>query len=146
MPAIVIGADSEAGLAILEGLQEPNREVRAFVTDEDVGLHLKEKGFKVAIGDVSDESHVEAAAMRCFSAILVTEAAVDARERSFLDSPQEVIGSWATAVSAAGVTRAIWVTDETPPATHTKEVAVVDPAEPDLVTKVVELDDAQVIT
>ena len=49
-------------------------------------------------------------------------------------------------MSAAGVTRTIWVTDEAPPATDTKEVAVVDPTEPDLVTKVVELDDAQVIT
>lgn len=146
MPAIVIGADTEIGLAILEGLFEPNREVRAFVTDEDVGLRLKEQGFKVAIGDVSDESHVEAAAMRCFTAVLVTDAAEDERERSFLDSPRAVMEGWAAAVSSSQVTRTIWVTTEEPPDTSTKEVAVVDPTEAEFVGKVVELDDAQVIT
>ena len=53
---IVIGADTAAGEAILQGLDEPEREIRIFVTDEDFGFRMKKRGFKVAIGDVSDES------------------------------------------------------------------------------------------
>ena len=146
MPAIVVGADTPDGLAILDGLNEPLREVRAFVTDESVGAELKERGFKVAIGDVSDESHVEAAAMRCFTAILVTEAASDDRERSFLDNPDDVTESWARAVAASHVTRVIWVTDSEPPSVGTREVAQVSPTNPDLVAEVVRLDDAQTIS
>ena len=142
----MIGADTKSGLAILEGLKQPDREVRAFVTDEDVGASLKDEGFKVAVGDVSDESHVEAASTRCFTAILVTEAATDQRERSFLDTPREVVESWAAAVSASEVARAIWVTGEDAPATAVREVATVDPSEPDFVERVVQLDDAQVIS
>ena len=146
MPAIVIGGDTESGRAILEGLNEPNREVRAFVTSESIGAELKSQGIKVAIGDVSDESHVEAAAMRCFSAILIVEAAADDRERSFLDSADEVTASWARAISMAGVTRAIWVNDGDPVDTETREVAAVRADNPDLVDEVVRLDDAQTIS
>ena len=145
MPAIVVGADTPNGLAILDGLQEPLREVRAFVTDETLGVQLKERGFKVAIGDVTDESHVEAATMRCFTAILVTEAAVDERERSFIDEPGEIAESWARAVVASEVTRVIWVSDSEPPSVGAREVAQVSPSDPNLVEEVVRLDDAQTI-
>ncbi|MGD2061630.1 MAG: hypothetical protein PVF87_12230, partial [Acidimicrobiia bacterium] len=96
--------------------------------------------FKVAIGDVSDESHVEAAATRCFSAVLIGAAASDDRERAFADSPGAVLKGWANAVGNSRVTRVIWVMDGEPPETATKEVARVDPADPDLAGTVFELD------
>ena len=146
MPVIVVGADTDSGQAILKGLQGPDREVRAFVSDETIGVALKSDGFKVALGDVSDESHVEAATARCFSAVLVTEAATDSRERSFAETPREVVEAWARAVAASDVTRVIWVSADRPPATKTREVATLDPGDPNLVEKVVELDDAQTIS
>lgn len=146
MPVIVVGADTQAGKAILEGLHDPHREVRAFVTDEEVGADLKMKGFKVALGDVSDDSHVEAASTSCFSAILIAEAAHDHRERAFARSPDQVMAGWARAVSGSRVARVIWVSGETPPPTRADEVASVDPSDPSLVAKVVELDNAQSIS
>jgi len=146
MPVIVIGADTAAGEAILQGLDEPDREIRVFVTDEDFGFRMKKRGFKVAMGDVSDESHIEAATTSCFTAILVGEAATDDRERAFLNDPEEVMAAWARASSSSGVTRVIWVTGDEPPKTTTREVTKVDPADPNFVSRIVELDDAQVIS
>lgn len=145
VPVIVIGADTGRGRAILDGLYTPAREIRAFVSDEAVGAALKERGIKVALGDVSDESHVEAASLRCFSAVLVADAARDDRERSFARTPEEVMSGWARAIAGSMVTRAIWVMDEQPPATSTPESAWVIPDDPELVSKVVALDDAQEI-
>ncbi|MCH7900680.1 MAG: NAD(P)H-binding protein [Acidobacteria bacterium] len=145
MPVIVVGADTTAGQAILQRLQKPEREVRAFVSDERVGAQLKKSGFKVALGDVSDESHIETASTRCFSAILIAEAATDDRERSFAGTVDEVLGGWARAVVNSEVTRVIWVSQADHPPTPTREVARVDPDDPELVEKVVALDDAQVI-
>ncbi|MCH7583037.1 MAG: NAD(P)H-binding protein [Acidobacteria bacterium] len=145
MPVIVVGADTSAGQAIIQRLQKPEREVRAFVSDERVGAQLKKSGFKVALGDVSDESHIETASTRCFSAILIAEAAMDDRERSFAGTVDEVLGGWARAVVNSEVTRVIWVSQADHPRTPTREVARVDPDDPELVEKVVALDDAQVI-
>lgn len=148
MPLIVIGADTYAGESILGRLErhQPEREIRAFVTDEAKGLELKERGFKVATGDVSDESHVEAAALRCFSAVLVAEAAHDTRLRSFADSAEEVLQGWARAVAGSQVRRVIWVTDRAYPETAAPEVTSVDPSSPDLADTVAALDDAQSIS
>lgn len=145
MPVIVVGADTPPGLAILDGLHNPPREVRAFVSDEDTGFDLKQRGFKVALGDVSDEGHVEAALTSCFSAVLVAEAATDSRERAFAGSSQEVLEGWARAVTRSQVSRVIWVIEGSAPAATSSEVATVDPAAGDLVAKVVALDDAQTI-
>lgn len=146
MPLIVVGADTGHGEAILRRLEGLEREVRAFVTDEAKGLELRNRGFKVATGDVSDESHVEAASLRCFSAVLISEAASDSRERTFASSAESVLRGWARAVSNSRVNRVIWVTDREPPETNVTEVAVVDPSDPELVTKVVDLDDAHSIS
>lgn len=145
MPLIVVGADTKAGEAILERAEDPEREIRVFVTDEGKGLELKERGFKVATGDVSDESHVEAAALRCFSAVLIAEAATDHRERSFASSPDEVLRGWARAVSNSEVNRVIWVTAEEPPETRADEVARVDPTDRSFASTVVDLDEAHSI-
>lgn len=146
MPLIVVGADTGAGEAILRRFEQPDREIRVFVTDEARGLELKDRGFKVATGDVSDESHIEAAALRCFSAVLIAEAAKDERERSFASSPDDVLHSWARAVSNSRVSRVIWVTDDEPPETPVGEVALVDPADPELASAVFDLDDAHSIS
>jgi len=145
MPVIVVGADTEPGKLILDRLNHPEREIRAFVTSEATAIQLKDEGVKVALGDVSDESHIEGAALRCFSAVLVAEAAADNRERSFADSPQDVMRGWARAVARSKVKRVIWVTSDDPPETAITEVARVDPADPELVEKVAALDDAQTI-
>ena len=81
MPVIVIGADTPGGEEIVSRLLAREGQVRAFVTDRLVAERLKPLGVKVATGDVSDDSHVGAAATRCFSAVLLTAAASDDRER-----------------------------------------------------------------
>lgn len=140
MPVIVVGADTPVGASIVAALALPGREVRAFVTDEEAAASLREMGVKVALGDVSDDSHIQGAAIRCFTAVLVTEASRDSRERAFADSEADVLNAWAGAVS--GVTRVIWVHDGWVPEVKTSQVAMVDPADPDVVEKVVNLDDA----
>lgn len=145
MPVIVVGADTPTGISVVDRLLTPDREVRAFVTDVEAGLALKERGVKVAFGDVSDDSHVEGAATRCFSAVLIAEAASDERERSFASTPDQVLSGWAQAVAASEVQRVIWITADEPPRTKVPEVATVDPADADLVEKVFALDDAHSI-
>lgn len=145
MPVIVVGADTPAGGAILDRLNHPERELRAFVTSLAAAEELRREGVKVALGDVSDDSHVEGASYRCFTAVLVAEAAADDRERSFADTTEDVLAGWARAVSRSEVRRVIWVTSSKPPLTQVEEVATVDPSDPDLADKVAALDDAQKI-
>jgi nucleoside-diphosphate-sugar epimerase len=146
MPVIVVGADTTQGRAVVEGLIAPGREVRAFVSDIGAATELRQAGVKVALGDVSDDSHVEGAAMSCFTAVLITEAARDDRERSFATSEEQVLRGWASATSASGVTRVIWVHDGEAPRVEVKEVRTVSPDHPDLVEEVVALDDARTLT
>lgn len=143
MPVIVVGADTRQGRALVDGLLEPGREVRAFVTDIGAATELRKAGVKVALGDVSDDSHVQGAALNCFTAVMVTEAARDERERSFASSEEQVLLGWANAVAASGVTRVIWVHDGQAPTVNTEEVATVPPSHPDLVAEVVALDNAR---
>ena len=142
MPVIVVGADTEPGRAIVAGMLAPGREVRAFVSDIETATTLKRSGAKVALGDVSDESHVQGASMRCHTAVLVVEAARDGRERSFASTERQVLEGWASAVTASGVIRVIWVGDGDPVPTGTRESARVSPSHPDLVGQVVALDNA----
>lgn len=146
MPLIVVGADTPTGASILDRLDPSAREVRVFVTDETSGLDMRQRGFKVATGDVSDESHVEAASLRCFSAVLIAEAADDGRERAFASTAAEVLEGWARAVGASDVTRVIWVTENVTPETRAGEVTSVDPSEPDFAERVVALDEAHSIS
>ncbi len=143
MPVIVVGADTGLGRRITDALLDPNREVRVFVSDEAHAEQLRQRGAKVALGDVSDDSHIEGAATRCFTAILVTEAATDDRERSFADSERKVLEAWARGV--AGVQRVIWVHDGEVPPVSVEEAAQVSPVVPDVVERVVELDDLRTL-
>ena len=112
MPVIVIGADTTVGDAIVDALIGRAGEVRAFVTDAAAAERLKQRGVKVAIGDVSDASHIGGAGLNSFSAVLVAEASHDGRERSFAPNPDAVVAAWAEGLRDAGITRAIWLDDE----------------------------------
>jgi nucleoside-diphosphate-sugar epimerase len=109
MPVIVVGADSVVGGAILDVLAPRPGEVRAFVTDRDAVAGLRERGVKVAVGDVSDATHVSGASLNVFCGILVAEAAEDHRERSFAASTDAVLAAWSHAMAESEVARVIWV-------------------------------------
>lgn len=111
MPVLVVGADTPVGGAIIARLLGREGEVRAFVSDPGVGARLKERGAKVAIGDPSDDSHVEGASTSVFSVVLVTRCLRDGRELAFADSVESVVDRWSRALRTAGVRRAIWVVD-----------------------------------
>lgn len=142
MPVMVIGADTGPGRLITQRLLNPRREVRVFVTDPDVAEEWRRGGAKVALGDVSDDSHVASACLNCFSVVLVGHAARDGRLRSFADSDEAVFKGWARAVTTAGVRRVIWVLESEPPEVKGPEVAIVDPGTPDVGDQVFRLDEA----
>ena len=146
MPLLVVGADHPIGEAIVRQTLAPGREVRAFVTDPAQGARLKKLGAKVAIGDLSDEGHIAAAATRCFAVAFVLDALTDGREVSFAE-PGEIPALWAAAAEAAGVTRVMWVGSEGPDV-RVAEVAVVSVSdrEPgDIAVEVADLDDRAVL-
>lgn len=147
MPVIVVGADTPLGLRITEALSDTDQEVRAFVTSPEARQLLRKLGVKVAVGDVSDASHVEGACTNAFTAVLVTEAASDDRERSFARDTVKVLGGWCEAVKSADVTRVIWVDHGEPPIARLAEEAVVDAGLPadEVVRRVVALDEAESI-
>ena len=144
MPVMVVGADTPVGEVIIGQLIEPDREVRAFVSDPSVGVRLKEAGVKVAVGDISDTSHVSSACLRCHTVVLVCEAGRDGREISFAADAGELFTQWALAVSEAGTKRVIWVTDHPVPEAQVPEQTTVGSALPpqEVATRVADLDDA----
>ena len=144
MPVIVVGADTPLGTAVLERLRSRDGEIRAFVSDPETAERLRSQGgVKVALGDISDGSHVGGAATGAFSAVLVGEAATDSRERSFASTPEAVRAQWAGAVKDAGISRVIWVGEPGPPVPGT-EVAVVptDRSPAEIADEVADLDAA----
>lgn len=150
MPMIVVGADSPTGAGIVAAAAERCGEVRAFVSDEAAAADLRSRSVKVALGDVSDLSHVEGAARGCFCAVLVAEAAFDGRLMSFASNPEQAIVGWVSAALEAGVTRVVLVhappvTDAVEAITGARESAVVDGRAPldEIVAEVLALDDAE---
>jgi len=115
MPVIVIGADTPLGMATMNALLPRSGEVRAFVTSPQAAEDLRRRGVKVALGDVSDGSHVGAAALNAYCAVLMADAAADDRPRAFADSPQAVIASWVEGLNDAKVARVIYVGDRPGP-------------------------------
>ena len=101
MPVIVIGADTPLGRATMEELLPRSSEVRAFVTSPEAAASLRSRGVKVALGDVSDGSHVGGAALNAYCAVLIAEAAADDRERAFADNPESVISTWVDGLNDA---------------------------------------------
>jgi uncharacterized protein YbjT (DUF2867 family) len=110
MPVIVIGADTPLGVATMDALLPRPGEVRAFVTSPDAATDLRSRGVKVALGDISDGSHVSGAALNAYCAVLIAAAAGDDRDRAFADTPHAVISAWVDGLNDAAVTRAIFVT------------------------------------
>lgn len=148
MPVIVIGADTPLGRDVVDAVFKPDREVRAFVSDADEGILLKDRGLKVAVGDVSDGSHIEGAATRCFSAVLVVQAATDERERAFTNDLAATMEAWGQALHNAGVRRSIWV-GAGPTGRYTKEQVLVEVEGRDgiaVAQEVAELDEAAVLS
>lgn len=129
MPVIVIGADTHLGGPIIDSLLARDGEVRAFVTDAEVADRLKARRVKVALGDVSDFGHVGAAATRCFTAVVLSAAATDERERSFAADPQAMRSGWLGAIRDADVRRLIWVGADAPDSVANVEYAAVDPTD-----------------
>ena len=114
MPVIVVGADTPLGEPIVAALLARSGEVRSFVTDPITGAAFREQGVKVAVGDLSDGSHVGAAACNAFTAVLVEAAVDDGRSLAFAADSTEVMTAWVGGLRAAGVRRAIWVGDPPP--------------------------------
>lgn len=108
MPVIVVGADTPNGRAILPALAPASGEIRCFVSNSDVAEELRTIG-KVAVGDISDGTHVGGAAIGAFCAVLIAQAAHDDRERHFAASPETLYSQWAEGLKEAGVSRIIFV-------------------------------------
>lgn len=151
MPVIVIGADTPAGSGVVDALLPRDGEVRVFVSDVPAGLEFKERSAKVAFGDVSDGSHVGGAALNTFCAVVIAEAAIDERERSFAADPEAVVAAWAEGLSDAAVQRVIVVDHPDVPIaaleTVARQYAVVDgrlPV-PEIATAVEQLEAAAAI-
>lgn len=144
MPVMIVGADTPFGEAIVRGMAGRDGEIRVFVSDPDAAVRYRSIGVKVATGDVSDASHIEAACTNVHTAVLLTDAAADARERAFARSAEGVMRGWAVAVRAARVKRVVWVDGGDPPRTSIPEEALVDPSlgMEEVVSQVVELDEA----
>jgi uncharacterized protein YbjT (DUF2867 family) len=123
MPVIVIGADTPFGESIATRLAAPDREVRAFISSPEVGVRLKQSGIKVAIGDLSDEGHIEAACTNCFGAVMIEQALGDGRELAFA-SPERAALGWVAAAAGAKITRVIWVGGRTPALTSPQSAVV----------------------
>ncbi|MGH3667390.1 MAG: hypothetical protein ACRDU7_03820, partial [Acidimicrobiia bacterium] len=87
--------------------------------------------------------HIQGACSNCFTAVLISEAARDQRERSFATNERQVLEGWAAAAAASGVIRVIWVHDGELPPVRVREVRTVSPEHPDLVREVAALDDAR---
>jgi len=153
MPVIVVGADTGLGAAAIEALIPRPGDVRAFVTDPIHGAQLKERGVKVAVGDVSDGSHVGGAALGAFCAVLVPHCGFDDRERSFAEDPEALVEAWTEAIAEAAVQRVIWLehpllaapAERFPSPTEFAVVPTVDRPAADVAADVARLDDAAAI-
>ncbi len=141
MPLLVVGADHPIGAAIVATTVDPGREVRAFVSDPEQASALKRMGAKVAIGDLSDEGHIGAAATRCFTVAFVIPALDDGRELAFADRDNTLLG-WSRAAEEASVRRVIWIGEGGPEAQVPESAQVSDEGEVHLIaSRVAEIDD-----
>ena len=142
LPVIVVGADHPLGEVIARKLAAPDREVRAFISSVNSHGPLRSLGIKVAIGDLSDESHVEAAATSCFTAVFIEPALGDGRELAFAE-PDAAAQGWAKAAAGARVQRVIWVGGVAPSLTAPEmaAVAVDDRSPEEIADEVALLDD-----
>ncbi len=95
----------------MKALTDREGELRCFVTDVEIAADLRSGSAKVALGDVSDGSHVGGAGLNCFSMVFICAAATDIRERAFCTTPAQVFEQWQEAITMAGARRIIWIED-----------------------------------
>jgi hypothetical protein len=114
MPVIVVGADTELGHAIVPALRPASGEIRLFASDAEAVTRYRAFA-KIAVGDISDGTHVGGAAIGAFCAIVIAAAATDERERHFAADPTELFAQWADGLADAGIRRVILVGQELPP-------------------------------
>jgi nucleoside-diphosphate-sugar epimerase len=149
VPIIVIGADTPIGVDIITELARSTGEVRAFITDPGPADCFRRMGCKVAMGDVSDGSHIEIAAFECFTAVLIAEAATDGRERSFADDPEAVAVAWMEAIRGARIHRLIWIGSDALPGPPDPEVcpeiATLSEGKPGVPHEVARLNEAETL-
>ncbi len=105
---IVIGADTSLGDAIVPALAPESGELRVFISDPDRVASFRTRA-KVAVGDLSDGTHVGGASIGAFCAVVLASSAHDTRERTFAATPEAVFAQWADGLSDAGVRRVIVV-------------------------------------
>ena len=146
MPVIVVGADTPLGGAIVGALAERGGEIRAFVGDGESAKTLRALGVKVAVGDMSDGSHLTAASHQAFTAVCVEAALHDGRPFAFAADADGVVDTWRTAIRDAGVRRAIWVGTRSPApllgcAPDVAAVQTQGRPEPDIAREVADLND-----
>lgn len=108
MPVMVTAADQGLGAAVADHLLASGGEVRAFLdattVDAEVAGVLRTRGCKVALGELDDEGHLEAALAQVHT---VAHCAVGP-----LEDPAVLVLNAATLASAllgAGVRRLVWV-------------------------------------
>lgn len=108
MPVMVTGAEHGLGAAVTDQLLAYGGEVRAFLDATTAGAEaasaLRARGCKVAVGELDDEGHVEAALAQVHT---VAHCAVGP-----LEDPAVQVANAATLASAllgAGVRRLVWV-------------------------------------
>ncbi|HEX6256309.1 MAG TPA: NmrA family NAD(P)-binding protein [Euzebyales bacterium] len=108
MPVLVTGAEHGLGAAVTEQLLAAGGEVRAFLdatsVGDDVAAALRARGCKVAVGELDDEGHMEAALAQVHT---VAHCVVGP-----LEDPAAQVADAATLASAllgAGVRRLVWV-------------------------------------
>lgn len=110
MPVLVIGADTEIGREIVPALRATAAELRIFGSDPDAVAPYREFA-KVAVGDISDGTHVGGAATGAFCAVVIAAAAYDDRERHFAADAAALFAQWADGLADAEVSRVIVIAD-----------------------------------
>lgn len=108
MPVLVTGGDSGLGARVLDHLRASRGEVRAYLDATDVGdteaAALRSQGYKVALGEVDDEGHLEAALEQVH-----TVAHCWGGPLRPLEDQIDAAAVLASAVLGAGVRRLVWV-------------------------------------
>lgn len=108
MPVLVTGGDSGLGTRVLDHLRASGGEVRAYLDATEVGdteaAALRSQGYKVAVGEVDDEGHLEAALEQVH-----TVAHCWGGPLRPLEDQIEAAAVLASAMLGAGVRRLVWV-------------------------------------
>lgn len=110
MPVMITGAEAGLGAGVIEHLRPTGGELRAYLdattATEDDAARLRASGCKVALGELDDEGHLEAALEQVHTVAHCWTGP--------LHDPQaqvEVAATLSSAVLGAGVRRLIWVCD-----------------------------------